>query len=261
MTQSTFARALLDPNASSPPGVIDPLGRPAPKRFAVYRNNVASSLTRALEAAFPTVRKLVGDEFFAAMAGEFLRANLPRSRILMLYGDAMPAFLETFPPVAHLGYLPDMARLDQAMRESYHSADSAPLPEEDFQRLLGEDIADLRLTLAPSLRVIRSRWPVHAIWAANHENGPPPKAVAQDVVVLRPEFDPRPHPSRREARRFWAAFFRTTPWAKVWSLRAGQSIFRPFLRCSSRTAPSSEQPHDPSVSGLRSSGCGCQSPG
>lgn len=194
MTQSTFARALLDPNASSPPGVIDPLGRPAPKRFAVYRNNVASSLTRALEAAFPTVRKLVGDEFFAAMAGEFLRANLPRSRILMLYGDAMPAFLETFPPVAHLGYLPDMARLDQAMRESYHSADSAPLPEEDFQRLLGEDIADLRLTLAPSLRVIRSRWPVHAIWAANHENGPPPKAVAQDVVVLRPEFDPRPHP-------------------------------------------------------------------
>lgn len=194
MTQSTFARALLDPEASPPPGVIDPLGRPAPKRFAVYRNNVASSLTRALEAAFPTVRKLVGDDFFAAMAGEFLRAHLPRSRILMLYGDAMPAFLETFPPVAHLGYLPDMARLDQAMRESYHAADSAPLPEKDFQRLLGEDIAALRLTLAPSLRVIRSRWPVFAIWAANHESGPPPKAGAQDVVVLRPEFDPRPHP-------------------------------------------------------------------
>ena len=83
-----FARALLDPEAEVPWGLTDPEGRPAPKRFSVYRNNVASSLTRALEAAFPTVRKLVGDEFFAAMAGVFLRAHPPQSRMLMLYGDA-----------------------------------------------------------------------------------------------------------------------------------------------------------------------------
>jgi len=192
MTQSAFAAALLDPEAPVPPGITDPEGRPAPKRFSVYRNNVASSLTRALEAAFPTVRKLVGDEFFGAMAVVFLRAHPPRSRMLMQYGDEMPAFLEAFPPVAHLGYLPDVARLDQAMRESYHAADSVPLPEAEFQRLLGSDIADLRLTLAPSLRLVRSRWPLHAIWAANHDAGPKPTPTAQDVVVLRPGFDPRP---------------------------------------------------------------------
>jgi hypothetical protein len=192
MNQSLFAAALLDPEAPVPPGITDPEGRAAPKRFSVYRNNVASSLTRALEAAFPTVRKLVGDEFFGAMAVVFLRAHPPRSRMLMQYGDEMPAFLEAFPPVAQLGYLPDMARLDQAMRESYHAADSVPLPEAEFQRLLGSDIADLRLTLAPSLRLVRSRWPLHAIWAANHDAGPKPMPTAQDVVVLRPGFDPRP---------------------------------------------------------------------
>ena len=192
MTQSAFAHALLDPGAAVPAGLVDPQGRPAPRRFSVYRNNVVTSLTGALEAAFPTVRKLVGDEFFAAMAGVFLRAHPPRSRILMLYGAAMPKFLETFQPVAHLGYLPDIARLDQAMRESYHAADSAPLPKTDFQRLLGEDIAAFRLTLAPALRLVRSRWPIHAIWTANHESGPPPQTGAQDVAILRPEFDPRP---------------------------------------------------------------------
>ena len=83
------------------------------------------------------MRKLVGDEFFAAMAGVFLRAHPPRSRMLMLYGDGLPAFLAEFPPVAQLGYLPDVARLEQAMRESYHAADSAPLPEAEFQRLIG----------------------------------------------------------------------------------------------------------------------------
>lgn len=194
MSQSLFAAALLDPEAAVPAGLVDPMGRPAPKRFSVYRNNVASSLTRALEAAFPTVRKLVGDEFFAAMAVVFLRAHPPKSRVLMLYGEEMPVFLESFPPVAHLGYLPDVARLDQAMRESYHAADSQPLSEAAFQRLLGEDIAALRLRLAPSLRLIRSRWPICAIWAANHEGGPKPAPKAEDALVLRPEFDPRPWP-------------------------------------------------------------------
>jgi hypothetical protein len=193
MTQAAFAHALLDPEAALPEGIVDPQGRPAPKRFSVYRNNMASSLTRALEAAFPTVRKLVGDDFFAAMAGLFLRAHPPQSRMLMLYGVALPGWLESFPPVAPLAYLPDVARLDQAMRESYHAADSAPLAEADFQRLLAADIAGLRLRLAPSVRLVRSRWPVLSIWVANAEGGPQPTPGPEDVLILRPGFDPRPH--------------------------------------------------------------------
>jgi hypothetical protein len=193
MSQAEFAAALLDPEAALPAGIVGPDGRPAPKRFSVYRNNVALSLTRALEAAFPTVRKLVGDDFFAAMAGVFLRAHPPQSRMLMLYGGAMPEFLESFQPVSHLGYLADVARVDQAMRESYHAGDSTPLSEAEFQRLVGEDIAGLRLRLAPSVRLVRSRWPVVSIWEANHEGGASPKAEAEDALILRPEFDPRPH--------------------------------------------------------------------
>lgn len=192
MNRDAFAEALLNPDAVVPAGIVDPDGHAAPKRFSVYRNNVASSLREALEAAFPTVRKLVGEEFFGAMAVVFLRAHPPRSRMLMLYGAEFPAFLESFPPVTHLGYLPDVARLDQAIRESYHAADSIPLPDAEFQRLLGADLARLRVSLSPSLRLIRSRWPLHAIWMANNEHGPTPKPGAEDVIVLRPEFDPQP---------------------------------------------------------------------
>ena len=131
--------------------------------------------------------------FFAAMAGAFLRDHPPTSRMLMLYGDALPGWLQAFPPVAHLGYLPDVARLDQAMRESYHAADSEPLPEAEFQRLVGSDMAALRLALAPSLRLVRSSWPVQSIWAATAEAGPTPQPGAEAALVLRPQFDPRPH--------------------------------------------------------------------
>jgi hypothetical protein len=194
MSQIHFAEALLDPDAALPPGLVDPQGRPAPRRFAVYRNNVASSLTRALEAGFPTVRKLVGDEFFAAMALVYLRAHPPRSRSLMLYGTEFPDFLAGFPPVAHLGYLPDVARLELGLRDSYHAADSTPLSAVEFQRLLGTDISGLRLTLAPALRLLRSAWPVVSIWVAHQADGEPaPGPGAEDALILRPEFDPRPH--------------------------------------------------------------------
>lgn len=193
MTQTAFAHALLNPDAAIPPGVTGPDGLPDAKRFSVYRNNVASSLTRALEAAFPVVRKLVGDEFFGAMAVVYLRAHPPRHRQLMLYGADFPEFLASFPPVAHLGYLPDIARLEQALRESYHAADSTALPAEKLAQMPEAQLLQARFTLAPSLRVLSSQWPIHAIWQANTKGGPAPVMQAEAVVILRPEFDPTPH--------------------------------------------------------------------
>ncbi len=193
MTQSAFVASLLDQAAPLPAGVIDPQGRPAPKRFSVYRNNVAAGLTRAMEASFPTVRKLVGPEFFAAMAVEFALQHPPKSQLLMQYGDEFAGFLQNFPPVAHLGYLPDVARLEQAMRTSYHAADAIAMRAEDLAAVPEAQLLSCGLILAPSVQLIASRWPIHAIWRANMEGGPPPEAVAQDVIILRPEFDPQPH--------------------------------------------------------------------
>src|ERR1700735_2019233 len=66
--QSAFANALLKPEEAAPLGLRDPYGRPAPKRFAIYRNNVVAGLIEALKASFPVVRRVTGEEFFKAMA-------------------------------------------------------------------------------------------------------------------------------------------------------------------------------------------------
>ena len=71
--QTDFQAALLDADLPVPPGLSDGQGNAAGKRFAVYRNNVAVSLTEALITAFPSIYTLVGDQFFRAMAGSFLR--------------------------------------------------------------------------------------------------------------------------------------------------------------------------------------------
>jgi hypothetical protein len=192
MSQNAFAAALLDPELPAPPGVTGPDGQPDAKRFAVYRNNVAASLTRALQAAFPCAEKLVGPEFFGAMAQVYLRAHPPKDRRLMLYGADFAEFLADFPPVSHLAYLPDVARLEQAMRVSYHAADHIPLPPETLAEMTEAQLLHARFTFAPSMQLLASSWPVQAIWAANMRGGPAPKPGPQEVAILRAEFDPEP---------------------------------------------------------------------
>jgi len=189
--ETQFTAALLDPARAVPEGLTDPEGRPAGKRFAVYRNNVAVSLTEALETAFPVIRKLVGEEFFAAMAGVYLRAHPPASPLMMHYGEKMPEFLAGFAPVQHLGYLTDIARLELALRESYHAADADPLAPEALMAIPPEQLMQTRLRLSPTLRLIRSSHPVASIWRANAEaNAPKPQMRAEDALITRPGFDP-----------------------------------------------------------------------
>lgn len=188
--QSGFHDALLDATTPVPEGLTDGHGRPAGKRFDIYRNNVAVSLTEALELSFPCIRRLIGEENFKRVAGVFLRRHPPRTPMLMQYGAEFPAFLEGFEPLSHLGYLPDVARLEQALRLSYHAADAAPADAEQLARIPPEALADTRLELAPAVRLVRSDWPVHAIWAFNMEDGPKPQPAAQDVLITRPALDP-----------------------------------------------------------------------
>ncbi len=190
--QSIFRAALMDAGTRTPPGLSDGRGRPAGRRFDVYRNNVASSLTDALEVGFPAIARLIGQRNFRAVMGVFLRQHPPDKPMIAQYGGALPGFLEDFAPLAHLGYLADVARLEQALRDSYHAADCKPIDPADLQRTPPDAFPTARITLAPALRIIRSPWPVHAIWTyATHEGAPQPTGTAQDVFVTRPAFDPQ----------------------------------------------------------------------
>jgi len=191
--QATFTKGLLDASIPAPEGLTNPDGAQATKRYNVYRNNVAVSLSDALEAAFPVIRKLVGDQFFRAMAGVYLRQHPPSSPLMMYYGEAMPDFLAAFEPAAHLTYLPDIARLELAMRQSYHAADAAPIQAEALQALAPDALMATTFRFAPAVHLLRSDFPIAAIYRANTQNGPKPVMKAETALITRPEFDPMLH--------------------------------------------------------------------
>ncbi|MEO6031507.1 MAG: DUF692 family multinuclear iron-containing protein [Burkholderiaceae bacterium] len=188
--QRGFARALLDPQRPIPPGLVGPDGEPSERRFAVYRNNVVSGLIDTLQAAFPAVGRIVGAEFFRAMARVYVAQEPPDSPILLGYGAGFADFIGTFGPAAALPYLPDVARIEHAWAEAYHATDTTPLDPAALAQIAPDALPGLELHLGLSVRLIRSGFPALTIWRMNVDDGVPGPvdlaAGGENVLVARP---------------------------------------------------------------------------
>lgn len=190
--QSRFARALIDPDLPLPCGLQAPGGEGLGRRFAVYRNNVIVSLIDALAARYPVTQRLVGEEFFRAMARVHARANPPRSPVMLLYGEDFPTFIESFPPAHQVPCLADVARLEAALTRAYHAADERCLGAADFAALDTRNPQSIHLRLHPSVGIIRSRFSIHSIWhahAVDHDPIDINTLDPEDVLVARPRFE------------------------------------------------------------------------
>lgn len=190
-SQTSFAAALVDPEMPLPAGVTTARGEPDAARFAVYRNNVAVGLIKALEAKFPTVLRLVGEVFFRGMAGAYCASHKPTSPLIFEYGDDFPDFVDGFEAARGVPYLGDVARLEAAWLRAYHAADMPPLGPADLATVAPERVGDIRLTAHPSAGIVSSAFPVGSIWAANRKDHVEPVRHwrPETVLVMRPEVE------------------------------------------------------------------------
>ena len=132
--QDAFAAALLadDPLAEAAPELRPLVSQPG---FAVYRNTVMKGCVDALQANYPTIERLVGEEWFRAAAACHARKALPSQTALIVYGEAFADFLATFEPARELPYLADVARVDRAWTEAHVAADAPTLAPAELAAL------------------------------------------------------------------------------------------------------------------------------
>jgi hypothetical protein len=192
--QTEFQQALLGNEPHTPSGLRTCNGSDPAARFAVYRNNVLSSLINALADSYPVVQALVGVEFFRAMAQVYVQNHPPRSRLLVHYGDDLADFIAGFEPVAALAYLPDVARLEALRIQAYHAADANPVTTEALATAVSDSaqLAGLVFHLHPSLHVLSSPYAVRSIWAAHQGElalEQVPVEQAEHCLVLRQTLD------------------------------------------------------------------------
>jgi hypothetical protein len=187
-----FAAALADPARAAPAGTLGRAGRPDARRFAIYRNNVAVGLIGSLEMRYPVTHRLVGGEFFRAMARAFVAERKPRSPVMIHYGADFPDFLAGFEPARTIDYLADVARVENAWVDSYHSAEARALELPALAAVAPDALGQITFAFHPAARLLRLSHPAASIWAGHQGPGeprPPEIWAAEEALVTRPDGD------------------------------------------------------------------------
>jgi hypothetical protein len=195
-TVGAFAAALGEPSAPPPAMTHGRMGAPDARRFAVYRNNVTVGLIGALEARYPVSRRIVGDDFFRAIARIYVSAHRPRSPLMVAYGDDFPDFIAAriseVQAEPSLDYLPDVARLENAWVEAYHAEDALVATIDEIAALSADQLPETRIAFHPAVRLLRLVTPAASIWAS-HQGDAEPSApthwIGEDALLTRPDCD------------------------------------------------------------------------
>jgi len=188
--QRDFVRAVLDADTGRLAALPLRESTIAPAvALGVYRNTVFGALANALRVTFPTVDKLVGEEFFDHLSAAFVEAHPPSRGALSLFGDGFADFIQTYAPVAELHYLADVARLDHLIDRTLAK------PDVSVTRLYALD-ANVSLEIPKSLCAIRLEYPADQIRDALE--------AGDDDALGRIDLSPNPH------------------WLVLW--RAGRSV-------------------------------------
>ncbi len=161
--QRDFAAAMRgDADGIAP--AIDGGALGARARLEIYRHAIAATRWRTLSGTFPAVLALVGDAFFEGLAHRYAARHPSRSGDLCAYGERFAEFIGQSPEaIEPVPYLADVARLEWSRQEAALAADAGPTPDARRSLVAAADPGGLRTTLHPSLRSMRSEFPVFSI--------------------------------------------------------------------------------------------------
>jgi hypothetical protein len=178
--QRAFVRgALSDAAPSSICAEIIGAGIAPERRLAIYRNNAVEGFLKTLQAAFPTIVRLSGEDWFRQIGRQYMRRYPSRSGNIHYVGEHFATFLEAELEGSSYEYFADVARFEWAYQEVLVAADHPTFDLNALAVVPPEDYGALRFRTHPAMRLVHSRFPVLAIWRANQ-----PDAAADERIAL-----------------------------------------------------------------------------
>lgn len=160
---------------------------PHMRGLRAYQANGHAAAERALQSAYPVMRRMVGEDSFADLARALWHAKPPRCGDLGRWGDGLADFVAGSAQLADTPYLADVARLEWLLHRCATAADAEAAPD-SLAWLTTHAPEDVQLRLAPGCATLASPWPVVSLVLAHQQAEPDLEALlpqAQDALVWR----------------------------------------------------------------------------
>lgn len=174
--QHQFAKALHYQAIGEECGIVSDTFS-ADERMQIYRNNFVVSLSEVLEATYPMVSALVGEECFAQLARQHVLQYPLEAGDVSEYGEYFSHTIEQFPAVVDAApYAIEVARfewcidLTQQQQGNISVCDSL-LPLAKLGEIAPEQQTSIHLHLLPGVSFFQSQYAVFSLKKAiDHNN-------------------------------------------------------------------------------------------
>ncbi len=162
--QDDFQQFMLRGHTAIEGHVIGTDRVPVATRLGIYGGGYVARLTEALQANFPVLAQLLGEDDFQSLSATYIRANDSTFTSIRYYGGALPKFLAQDPAYAAVPVLEELALWEWAMTETFDAADAQVIDAGALAQVSPEQWSDLRFTWHPSIRRLAFAWNAPQIW-------------------------------------------------------------------------------------------------
>jgi hypothetical protein len=152
---------------------------PGEERLSVYAGGYYARIRQSLGEVYGAVRHILGSKVFGETSDAYAQSQPSHEYNITQAGRLFPEFLSRAPISQRLPFLPDLARLEWTVCESFHAFDQSPVDPQRFAALSMEAWGKARLILQPSVRLASSAWPILDLWQARTQ---PREAINVDLV-------------------------------------------------------------------------------
>ncbi|MEN9670511.1 MAG: hypothetical protein RL018_788 [Pseudomonadota bacterium] len=139
---------------------------PQIRGLQTYQANAQASALRSLQAAYPVIAQLIGDDAFGHLARDFWAQHPPKRGDLAQWGGELSGFITNIPALQTEPYLSDVATAEWALHTAATAADQAA-DLATFALLTEHDPDALTLLLTPGTALVHSDYPIASILNAH----------------------------------------------------------------------------------------------
>ena len=143
----------------------------AKQRLQVYRNSFIMGTIEALSITYQHTHSLVGEEFFNAVSRQFILENPPIENNIMIYGEALPNFLETLSQLSSMPYISEMARFEWFLEQTSNTpVQDDTLDLDQLSKVPEEDLGKLQFKIPKQITIFKSTQNIFHLYQMLIEN-------------------------------------------------------------------------------------------
>ena len=153
------------------PGRIETLVRGDQRLSAIERVNIYADayfyrLLDCLYDEFPATFAVVGSDNFAALVRDYLLACPPTEPSIFYAGRYLDSFLRNHPLAKRWPFISELARLERAILDVFHAADTSTLSDEAMRAIPSEQWPAIKFETHPAVEILRNEWRVADVLCA-----------------------------------------------------------------------------------------------